>query len=709
MNSALAELVDMGRDDLAFDARREKREIKEAGLALEARRDANKKGLLDKKEDSSGSPTLNKKKGGGMLDSIMKIAGPWLKNLLLPVVSGLAGLVGLKKILGFADNADDISKVANKVDDLSKTASKLSTKVDDVARATTYADDIAKVGNKVDDVVKNGVKATNLIKQVDNIDEIARGADAATDILKNGTKATNMIKQVDNIDEIARGADAAADVLKNGTKATNMIKQVDNLDAITGLGTKMDEGFKAVNVGVKGVQTTMAAKNVATGVDAGVDAAKLVKHADDLPINSVVINKLDEAVKAGAVVTDAAADTAKAAQQAKTIATGAKTGGKLLSRISKVLAPLDIVNKMGQGQSFFESLGNMTLELGQLAVGGVDWLSEKATGGEGILAAKSTDYMIRDGDLLGNKDKWQTSYLEQGINKGVAAWTGTEQVANKKTWTEEQEKLTEEAEKAGAVEVGFGMGKIEDLEKLSLLDPKSLQALLDFEVWSDKDMKMLEDIRDAKIAGKSVTYDDGGWLGRERVDIGPGDGLDAHSPTVQGVDVSGSGVETPLDGDKRLTRKESIDAISREMQDATSLEEYEGLQKQLYKVKGMTSDEFDDLTPDAGIMDRFYEAGTTKGSIYVHDINVERAVNDALEIKLGKVEAIESDWLDKLKVTAGEWAEKASQNSGQAPSMVNAPTTIDQSSKQSVNVGSSAHAPAQPLGSGYMGVSTPRG
>ncbi len=63
------------------------------------------------------------------------------------------------------------------------------------------------------------------------------------------------------------------------------------------------------------------------------------------------------------------------------------------------------------------------------------------------------------------------------------------------------------------------------------------------------------------------------------------------------------------------------------MEDATSLEEYDELQRQLFKVKGMTADEFDKLTPNAGIMDRFYVAGTTKGSIYVHDINVERAIN----------------------------------------------------------------------------------
>jgi hypothetical protein len=118
----------------------------------------------------------------------------------------------------------------------------------------------------------------------------------------------------------------------------------------------------------------------------------------------------------------------------------------------------------------------------------------------------------------------------------------------------------------------------------------------------------------------------------------------------------------------------------------------------------MSADEFDKLTPDSKIMESYYMAAQKEGSIYVHDINLERAIS-TLGIELGKAETLESDWLDKLKVTAGEWAIVAPQNSGQAATMVNAPTTIDQSAIQSVNVGSSAHAPAQPSGSGYMGIS----
>ena len=85
-------------------------------------------------------------------------------------------------------------------------------------------------------------------------------------------------------------------------------------------------------------------------------------------------------------------------------------------------------------------------------------------------------------------------------------------------------------------------------------------------------------------------------------------------------------------------------------------------------------------------------------------------MRDELLLERNRVitEAIDSGVLDKLNVTTGQWAEMASQNSGQASPIVNAPTNIDQSSIQSVNIGSSAHGPAQPSGSGRMGISDGR-
>ena len=340
--------------------------------------------------------------------------------------------------------------------------------------------------------------------------------------------------------------------------------------------------------------------------------------------------------------------------------------------------------------------------------------------------------------------------IGETVAEEISSKTDVSNVSGNVTLSQEdKEALADAAEDSGAVDIGWGHGDIDDLKKLSELETDTLESLLDTETWEDDDLEMIKNIIAAKKAGASIDFKEGGWFGDDTLEFG--EAGSAGSPTVQSVNVSDSGIKTPLDDDddkgsrrgglagrqaernqikkyeeeqekklqeqraatgfddKRSRRDDAIAAIEKEM-DALQPQsrEYEGLKEQLELVSGMTPDEFDKLTPDAGIMDRFYLAGTTKGSIYVHDIGVEGAIS-ALGIILGNPEAVESDWLDKLKVTAGEWAEQASQNSGQTTSMVNAPTTIDQSSKQSVNMGSSAHAPAQPSGSGYMGVSTPRG
>ncbi len=620
---------------------------------------------------------------------------------------------------------------------------------------------------------------------------------------------------------------------------------------------------------------------------------------------------------------------------------GAKWGAKGLSRVASATVIGDIFQKMGQGQGGFEAVINKGVEMANFGVGLADFISEgfakrfsRLTYGlsEKILPLEGFRKEGEWGDIGGafdsadvfdNSHKWNTNWTEQGINWAVAKATGTEQVANKKQWTEEQKKLAFAAENSypNAVDIGLGKGQIEDVEALTRLEPKSIEALLAYEVWSDKDMKILEDIRDAKISrevnlkARLGYFDDGSIFGFEGLDeagsfesvaynpptvtpvddgvknvvasqvddalkgvaktsqlvnysdtinvagdingpiyvhdINLGDASpdlyrtqyqkaelkNRGGPTVEGVDVAvaggtdmpatwqdfvpkrrpsnydgswtnsqGNTIEKmpwededikkkygwtgmdkyadaaalrawndfnyPLDQQSELvqmsdgsyknkitnqgdyrnrlaakiedggkmwaggnvelsreyrdlkTDEEKLKWIEDHMDQATGMNKYEashGITPDLFlnnawveqmeseKLRILSKDEFDKLTPDADTTNKFRVAGLEERSIYVHDINVEGAINSTLGIKLGKTEAIESDWLDKLKVTAGEWAEKASQNSGQAPSMVNAPTTIDQSSKQSVNVGSSAHAPAQPLGSGYMGVSTPRG
>jgi len=395
--------------------------------------------------------------------------------------------------------------------------------------------------------------------------------------------------------------------------------------------------------------------------------------------------------------------TGKGLQAAKNIF---KTGAKIFS---KGMVPLTIAMSAFE---VFSTEANENLDRTEKNIahsktaGGLGGAAAGAMAGAAIGSVVPFIGTAIGGLIGGGLGYFLGSEIGETVAEEISDKTDTSNVSGNVTLSQEdKEALADVAEDSGAVDIGWGHGDIDDLEKLSKLDTDTLESLLDVETWADEDAEMIQSIIAAKMEGREMIFNAADLLNKKSLGmLGEAESLEfgevgsAGSPTVQGVNVSDSGTETPLDGDKRLTQYESIEAISGEMEMAKmtgNTEELEKLQKQLDKVKAMSPDEFDNLTPDADIMDRFYEAGTTKGSIYVHDINVEKAMN--------------SDWLDKLKVTAGEWAEQASQNSGQAASMVNAPTTIDQSSKQSVNVGSSAHAPAQPLGSGYMGVSTPRG
>ena len=107
------------------------------------------------------------------------------------------------------------------------------------------------------------------------------------------------------------------------------------------------------------------------------------------------------------------------------------------------------------------------------------------------------------------------------IRRGFwALYFSAEKKVNNREYSEEQAELAWAAEEAGAVDIGFGRGEIEDLEALSLLDSKSLEALLAYEDFSDKDHMMIEKIMTAKQQGISVEYNDNGWFGKEGIDFG---------------------------------------------------------------------------------------------------------------------------------------------------------------------------------------------
>ena len=157
------------------------------------------------------------------------------------------------------------------------------------------------------------------------------------------------------------------------------------------------------------------------------------------------------------------------------------------------------------------------------------------------------------------------------------------------------------------------------------------------------------------------------------------------------------------------------------------------LEQDIKKLEWMSSEEFNELTPDSKIMESFYNAPRpdpekqdevaiamlTPGSIHVHDMKAESAIKNLMltpiETTPPPVEAnfdqIPATVLEQAIVTATMQAATTNQAvaQGGGSRMVNAPTSIDNSSHQILTPPSSAHSPGVPPGSGHMGITTPRG
>ena len=532
----------------------------------------------------------------------------------------------------------------------------------------------------------------------------------------SGVAKSNQI--INHSDEIAKVGTKVDDGLKAGVKATNLINysadftklagQMDNLGSQV---TKIDEGVKAVHATTRlnsagRLIDSKTGKFVKAGADAGADIAQ-----QGAKVSGVANNV--QSLAAGADNVAANSDEAAKAL-AGTLRTGGNTAGKLLGRLAKVLTPLDIFAKMEQGQGLGESVLNMGAELGGMAVGltdlttewsskGLSWLTGGmfTESGQGLLGNANSEGILTDdqwgsssraleaGDVFDNEDKWDTHLLEQGINSLVSSVTGTEKVANKKQWTEEQENLAKAAEDTGAVDLNYlGPSDIDDLEAVTLLDPKSLQALLDFKVWSDDDMKMLEDIRDAKKEGRSVKYNDNGWFGKEGVDFG-----EKGSPT------SNPAEESRVDKVKRHKAEHKVNLDKGRLR--------QGLDQ---KYNSLSDDEvIEYLQSMAGKKQNGHSilsplAQAKLANLVGGDASIEASQLTPTDSN----PSVASEMLETKLVTAQMTAAKQSQNQA-VNAQVN--SNIDNSVKNNnvTNVPSTAHAPFSPSGAGVMGINTPRG
>jgi len=760
-NDPLEEILAIDKRRLELDERREDREIKEDRRALEDRRDRKGAKLLGGK--SKGSPLLNKKEGPGFFSTIGKSLLNLGTKYLLPIATSVAGLVGIKKFLQGADNADDIAKLANKVDDVAKGVGKVAPHVDEglkgVAKTTQLASHVKNAG-LADDALKGVAKTTELGKKVTLADDALKGVaktsqlvNYSDDFVKVGTKVDEGLKGVAKANQIINHSDEIAKVgtkvdegLKAGVKATNLINYSDDFTKLAGQMDNLGSQVSKIDEGVKAVHATTRLNSAGRLIDS--KTGKFVKGADaavDIAQDGAKVSGVANNVQSLASGADnVAANSDEAAKAlASTLRTGGNTAGKLLGRLAKVLTPLDIFAKMEQGQGLGESVLNMGAELAGMAVGlvdvtaelnskGLSWLTGgfMTEDGQGLLGNANSDGLISEGtwgdrrtaldagDVFNNEAKWDTHLLEQGINSAVASITGTEKVANKKQWTEEQEELARAADKSGAVDLNYlGPSDIDDLEAVTLLDPDTIQALLDFKVWDDKDMKMLEDIRDAKNEGRSVTYNDNGFWGREGVDFGEKGSPVANKTGHQSLDENGNlkyiadggeyGMPRGAGNTSDAGRQEAMERIRTE-QAYTEMGSNRDkvLDARLQKLKGMTAEEFNALTPNVKTQDKFFSDATNPGSIYTHDTHVEALLQKLVPTDSNP--SVNSEMLESNLVTAQ--MSQAKQNKGTGGnSQVN--TNVDNSATHNniTNVPSTAHAPFSPSGAGVMGVNTPRG
>tara|TARA_B110000495_G_scaffold163866_1_gene149294 strand:+ start:13287 stop:16289 length:3003 start_codon:yes stop_codon:yes gene_type:complete len=685
-----------------------------------------------------------------------------VKTVAPHVDEGLKGVAKTTQLASHVKNAglaDDALKGVAKTTELGKKVTLADDALSGVAKSNqiiNHSDEIVKVGTKVDDGLKGVAKANQIVSYTDDFAKLTTHVTTSgSKAMQAGTKVTlvddalsgvaksNQI--INHSDEIAKIGTKVDDGLKAGVKATNLINYSDDFTKLAGqmdnLGsqvTKIDEGVKAVHATTRlnsaGRLIDSKTGKFVKGADAAVDIAQ-----DGAKVSGVANNV--QSLAAGADNVAANSDEAAKAL-AGTLRTGGNTAGKLLGRLAKVLTPLDIFAKMEQGQGLGESVLNMGAELGGMAVGLADvtaelnskalsWLTGgfMTESGQGLLGNKDSDGLISEGtwgdrrtaldagDVFDNEKKWNTHLLEQGINSAVASITGTEKVANKKQWTEEQEALAKAAEDTGAVDLNYlGPSDIDDLEAVTLLDPASLQALLDFKVWDDKDMKMLEDIRDAKKEGRSVKYNDNGWLGREGVDFGE-KGAPVKNKNGQSLDASGNMKYIPDGGEYGMPRGEGNtsdagrqEAIDRIMGEQSYVEMGSNRDKvltdRLHKLQGMSAEEFNALTPNVKTQDKFFSDAINPGSIYTHDTHVEALLQKLVPTDSNP--SVASEMLETKLVTAQMTAAKQSQNQA-VNAQVN--SNIDNSVKNNnvTNVPSTAHAPFSPSGAGVMGINTPRG
>jgi preprotein translocase subunit SecG len=216
-------------------------------------------------------------------------------------------------------------------------------------------------------------------------------------------------------------------------------------------------------------------------------------------------------------------NAAEAAKHAKGISKNATRATKLLGRAALPLTiALEAFNMYSTEQD--ESLDRTEKNIKHTeSVGGMGG----AAAGGAMGAAIGTAIFPGVGTIIGGLIGGGLGYFLGGeISKTVAQEvsdktdlaTGDERLGELPE--ADQKLLMKEAERQGAVDVGLGHGTISDLEKLSKLDLSSIESLLDQETWEKEDRDKLMKIRSAKMEGREINVQDGGFWDEDTMTSG---------------------------------------------------------------------------------------------------------------------------------------------------------------------------------------------
>ena len=412
----------------------------------------------------------------------------------------------LFKLNAVAREAAEVVAAANKLAELKK--------LKDI-KANAFADsklyklnEIAKV--KEAEAVAKAAKAAKLLKM--NQADAARMLAKADDAKKAAALAAQAVADANKLAELKKLKDIASNKVAN--------EKLFKLNEIAKKANEAERAAKALIDANKVKELHRAAlqaaeiKRLAVAARLADEAAQAIKDANkakEVAQAVVDANKLAE-LKLASAGGDAASSVGKTSKLMRVAKISKTVVGKALLPVE---AAFEIGANMRDGQDATEAtingVGDMVRGLGWVVLGALDytvegagWVAGKATGEEKDWSlVKDTD---EEGGIVMKALAGETNVFNHVDNKDKVSSIGT---------SKERGKILEkEAEnKFGAVDIGWGTGDIEDLEKLAALSIEHLDALLFMNSWDKDDEETIKKILMSKQDGKEVEYDSGNWLG----------------------------------------------------------------------------------------------------------------------------------------------------------------------------------------------------